>query len=111
MARKRNLRYFAKQKALQKDINKMSKLYLGMAMQASFPDSGYYYSGKQRELDKLHDKILHKVKKDRWQRIWRHLENEYSKLWYNYNEEVQIIDKNGRAWTASDMDNAMVYGN
>jgi hypothetical protein len=104
----RNFIYLIQKKEIAAKLSQIRSLYIALETRASFPDSGYYYAGKQRQLNNLHDEMVKKVKPSKWKLFWDRLIAEGNKASYNYHESVAFIDDKGRKWTAADMDKAMV---
>ena len=106
----RELKYLSKQRKLQRIWAVYRKAVLGLATQASFPDSGYYYQQQQRKAERKFGAVLKAFKHcppALLNKKMAALNKEYQQQEYNYNCKVQVVDKNGREWTASEMDAAM----
>lgn len=101
--------YLQWQKIIRQQYRKVKSLALCLAMPADFPDSGYYYRGKQREYDKEEARLKIMTTHSQFQRLMDKLSKQCEEARYNYFEKVQVVDEQGREWTASDMDRAMCY--
>lgn len=97
----REQKYLFVKKQLQRKLAKMRKLCYSLAMQASFPDSCYFYNQKERELERLISELKPKFSPKKWDKMWFFIEREADRIYFNYN----IKTYNG--YTAYDMDSAM----
>jgi hypothetical protein len=101
----RTKKYFKRQKENQEVWSRFSKLRLTLATQADFPDSGYYYAKKERELNRIHDNLVKIFRKDVLKRKFAALEQEANRQEYNYYDKVQDC-----GYTAAEMDQMMAQG-
>ncbi len=77
-------------------LKELRERYLNLQIQASFPDSGHFYSQKQRELDVLFKKLESEIPPDEWNKFCDDLFEEGDKQSNEYYDTVVFIDKEGK---------------
>lgn len=99
----RNFKNRLKRKERKKDIKEYRSLMLCLATPASFPDSGYYYRLKERELEKIISRTIDKLPKLKQVLIVTTVHNECCKAANEYWKPRKEL--NGAS--AADMDAAI----
>jgi hypothetical protein len=103
--------YLRKKGIFKRQFAKYASLAISCATSASFPDSGYYYRGKEREAERIYER-LERLCPKHWLKKWNEsLAKRIERAQYNYYVKEWAFDKSGRGYTAAEMDAAMAYGN
>jgi len=103
----RRFDYLIRRERWKKDRNKWLSLADSLTMQASFPDSGYYYSLQSRERDRIGLKIIDKLpKKTKILYLYKAKQIERRNASY-YESTIQLQDG---SWVSPyELDAMMVY--
>jgi hypothetical protein len=100
--------YLRQRKKYEVMLKELTSLYMGVAIQAQFPDSGYYYKNKEmacRNKERDCKAIVPKKMFKAWQQM---IMPRIQKAQYEYYEKPQVKGRNGHWYTAYEMDAAMV---
>lgn len=101
--------YIAWKRQLNPTIQKFKSKSISLFVQAHFPDSGYYYSQKLKEVKSLERELVQKgVTRHQLDKIQNDIYRQGNKKAHEYYEVIRVIDTNGKPWTAAEMDAEMV---
>ena len=94
-------------KKLEQKKIEFEKKHIQLSMQASFPDSGYYYSQISNKRDALYDEIKSSMNDVEFNEWFNRIEKNANIAHFDYNEKIVFTNDKGQEFTACDMDELM----